>query len=308
MTSSKRELGGEIHTEESINSEKKLKTRETAGEENLATLTVAQLKDRCRANGLLVSGTKAQLLERLSQGEPGNLGGAPTHARATPAKEVQALQGAGINGADIENIDSKENMQNVDIILDTGVPGLFLVQNFLSPKEETELLANIERHPWKPNRTKTRRIQMFGPHHTENYKVLEGCEISPLPIYSKALTDKLHIITSTHFPQFDLSSYNMGIDEYTELFVNEYLPENGLQFHFDHNRTYKDVIFGISLLCDSDFYFKKGDDEAKVFLPARSLYLMTGDARRKWQHGMHPFSLKGARRVSLTYRMVNYTK
>jgi len=200
-------------------------------------------------------------------------------------------------------------MQNTNnIIHDTGVPGLFLVTNFLSVKEETELLANIEKYPWKPNRTKSRRIQMYGPHHTENYKVLEHCKVSPLPAFSRALTDKLHTTTITHFPQFDLSSYNMGVDKYTELFVNEYLPENGLQFHFDHNKTYKEVIFGISLQCDSDFYFKQNDEEIKVFLPARSLYLMTGDARRKWQHGMRPFSLKGDRRVSLTYRMVNYTK
>ncbi len=74
------------------------------------------------------------------------------------------------------------------------------------------------------------------------FKVLEGCAITPLPSYSQQLTDKIFQETTKYFPQFDLQSYNMGIDKYTELFVNEYKQDQDLQFHFDHKQTYKEVV------------------------------------------------------------------
>jgi len=96
------------------------------------------------------------------------------------------------------------------------------------------------------------------------------------------------------------------LDKYTELFVNEYHPGDQLQFHHDHRSTYKEVIFGISLLCDCFMTFKLNKKELRVEIPARSLYLMTGDSRIKWKHGLYAGTLTGERRVSLTFRTANY--
>merc|ERR1711920_585156 len=81
----------------------------------------------------------------------------------------------------------------------------------------------------------------------------------------------------------------------------------------DHKKSYGKVIAGISLGSPSVLSFcQKGSDESRdVFLPPRSLYLMTGHSRYNWEHGMHIgnaslLEKKGMeRRVSLTYR--NYT-
>ena len=77
-----------------------------------------------------------------------------------------------------------------------------------------------------------------------------------------------------------------------------------LDQHFDHRSTYKEIIFGLSLECTSTLTFTKNNK--KVKLPERSLYLMTGDSRNVYKHGIESGSLEGDRRVSLTFRTVNY--
>eukprot|EP01125_Pyxidicula_operculata_P022481 TRINITY_DN9216_c0_g1_i2.p1 TRINITY_DN9216_c0_g1~~TRINITY_DN9216_c0_g1_i2.p1 ORF type:complete len:102 (-),score=11.32 TRINITY_DN9216_c0_g1_i2:111-416(-) len=98
---------------------------------------------------------------------------------------------------------------------------------------------------------------------------------------------------------------HLGEDKYTEVFINEYFPSSELQFHKDHCSTYKEVILGVSLLSDCNFTFQLNSKESTVVVPARSLYLMTGDSRFKWKHGMHKYAVSD-RRISLTFRMVNY--
>eukprot|EP01089_Gocevia_fonbrunei_P013755 TRINITY_DN3595_c0_g1_i1.p1 TRINITY_DN3595_c0_g1~~TRINITY_DN3595_c0_g1_i1.p1 ORF type:complete len:204 (-),score=27.71 TRINITY_DN3595_c0_g1_i1:28-639(-) len=195
-----------------------------------------------------------------------------------------------------------------EIITTTSVPGLILVKNFLTEKEEDELLAVIDapNAPWKLNRSRTRRVQMFGPLHDSRYTVKQGAEITPLPSYSPDLTKKIITFCWEHFHQFQLSKLNN--DKYTELFVNEYTSNDALQFHKDHTSTYGPVIIGISLLCDGIFWFQKGSNEEQIKLPRRSMYLMTGDSRTSWNHGIHAGHLSGERRISLTFRTVNYKK
>ncbi|KAL6047845.1 hypothetical protein QOT17_021412 [Balamuthia mandrillaris] len=198
--------------------------------------------------------------------------------------------------------------QDMEVIVDTGVPGLFLVKQFLSEEEEQTLAELIDAGSWKMNRSNTRRVQMYGPWHDSKYQVKKGCIVTPLPSFAAPLAQKIKQVTEDHFPQFDLTDYHMGEDKYTELFINEYKPEDSLQFHFDHRSTYKEVIFGVSLLSDAYLFFSRGKTQAKVAIPRRSLYLMTGPSRTAWKHGMLPGTLSndGAKRYSLTFRHVNY--
>jgi len=192
-------------------------------------------------------------------------------------------------------------------IEETDVPGLYLIRNFITKEEESKYLKEIETAEWKLNRAGTRRIQMYGPWHDENYTHSEITKITPLPQYSKEIAERITKICVPKFPQFNLASYNLGNDNHTELFINEYLNEHELQFHHDHRSEYKEVIFGVSFISTVILCFKHNNEELKVNLPPQSLYLMTGDSRFKYKHGMHKYSLTdGDKRVSLTYRTIDH--
>eukprot|EP01100_Stratorugosa_tubuloviscum_P011712 TRINITY_DN529_c0_g1_i1.p1 TRINITY_DN529_c0_g1~~TRINITY_DN529_c0_g1_i1.p1 ORF type:complete len:197 (+),score=77.05 TRINITY_DN529_c0_g1_i1:37-627(+) len=196
----------------------------------------------------------------------------------------------------------------MEVNQNTGVPGLFLIQNFIeNDEEEEELINNIQIGDWKSNRQQTRRVQVYGPYHDKHYRVYPHSQITPIPHYLKILSNKIIPLLKENFNHLNYPYELLGQDKFTEIFINEYLPWNQLQFHKDHCITYKEVIIGISLASTSVLSFKKNDKEIGVVLPRKSLYLMTGDSRYNWEHGMHPGSLDEAFRFSITYRLVNYS-
>jgi alkylated DNA repair dioxygenase AlkB len=189
--------------------------------------------------------------------------------------------------------------------MQTHVPGLYLISNFITQYEEEELLQDIDILPWKKNRDQSsnRRVQIYGPRYEFDYSIPLDAEIAHLPWYAYPLIEKMLVTCNGNF---DFDDYDLGIDACTELFVNEYLPDSDLRFHFDHRYTFKECIFGLSLVsdCTLSFQHSKTGQVLDVKIPARSLYLMTGESRYAFMHGMRSHTLSGERRVSLTFRAV----
>jgi len=118
---------------------------------------------------------------------------------------------------------------------------------------------------------------------------------------------KLVSFCDIHFSTLDVGAMHLGEEKYTQAFINNYKKDAQLEPHFDNRKTYHEVIFGVSLLSGTTLTFTRRTRkkrEENVYIPQRSLYLMTGDARLKWKHGMKMGAVEGERRVSLTYRMV----
>jgi len=81
----------------------------------------------------------------------------------------------------------------LEVEKNTGVPGLFLIYNFLSPEEETTLLTSIENLPWASNRANTRRVQLYVPWKEEpKFVIVPKAHIAPLPPQSKKIAKKNH--------------------------------------------------------------------------------------------------------------------
>ncbi|ORY30991.1 hypothetical protein BCR39DRAFT_100177 [Naematelia encephala] len=76
--------------------------------------------------------------------------------------------------------------------------------------------------------------------------------------------------------------------------LNLYPPGNGISPHIDLPHRYADGILGVSLCggCVIDFSkereqaSKRGDEAYSVYLPPRSVYVLTGEARWQWAHGI----------------------
>ena len=99
--------------------------------------------------------------------------------------------------------------------------------------------------------------------------------------------------------------------------INDYPPGSGIGSHIDTHSAFDDGISSLSLGSSCVMVFKNCRETASpneckaVFLPRRSLAVMTKEARYTWSHGI-PFRdydedengvrFERQRRVSLTYR------
>ena len=176
------------------------------------------------------------------------------------------------------------------------VPGLILVPDFLSKKDEQWLADEIDAQEWIMNRARTRRIQVYGPYHNAQYKIIPG-KYSKHPEFIAELVELL-------FQRIDNQqlSDKLRDEQLTEVYINEYTAGQTLQQHFDHRSTYEENIIGISCLSDVQLAFSCGSKVYEQNVPRRSLYIMSGDSRFKYKHGIR--TPAAARRLSVTFRTI----
>eukprot|EP01126_Amoeba_proteus_P062232 TRINITY_DN842_c0_g2_i15.p1 TRINITY_DN842_c0_g2~~TRINITY_DN842_c0_g2_i15.p1 ORF type:complete len:265 (+),score=55.51 TRINITY_DN842_c0_g2_i15:70-864(+) len=202
-----------------------------------------------------------------------------------------------------------------ELELETGVKGLFLIYNFLTEDEENEMVNSLVDLEWDSNRAGTRRVQLYVPWKEEKYRIVPKDTILPMPDTAKRCGYKIiewaKQQTVPELKRFDWSGYLIYEDQMTELQINEYNAKDVLGFHKDNPTAYKEVIFGISLLADCEISYQNHREEIRVLIPRRSLYILSGEARSKWKHGILPGGIMAAedgKRISLTYRCVEYTR
>jgi alkylated DNA repair dioxygenase AlkB len=181
----------------------------------------------------------------------------------------------------------------------TEVPGLFVLENFLTEEEEAKLLKKINKCEWKDNRTKDRHVQIYGPWHDNSYKIIPG-KFSEHPKWSRKYAKRIRKVA------IDDNSDKLLDPEKCEIYTNKYNKPVDLQYHFDNRSTYDDCIYGISLNSDGFLGFREPnnkDNVRKIKLKRRSLYIMSGNARHKFQHGIEKEWITGER-ISITYRTI----
>jgi alkylated DNA repair dioxygenase AlkB len=174
------------------------------------------------------------------------------------------------------------------------IPGLTLTPNYITPAEEFDLLAALENGPWENDWR--RRIQQFGVGYSDS---------GGKPTWVRDFPDWLKTLAA-----------RVGQDAAMERFpencvINEYIPPLGIAPHRDY------PAFGPTIACVSlgsdiilDFVTADRSQRVPVFVPAGSLWIITGPARSKWLHGIAPRLTdtiagerrKRTRRVSITFR------
>ncbi|KAF3942930.1 hypothetical protein CMV_030463 [Castanea mollissima] len=206
---------------------------------------------------------------------------------------------------------------------DLNIPGLYLVHDFVSTKEEEELLASIDERPWKS--LAKRRVQHYGYefcYETRNVNTRQ--HLGELPSFVSPILEKISL-----FPDLD-NAASIVLDQLT---VNEYPPGVGLSPHIDTHSAFEGFIFSLSLAGPCIMEFRRYTDgdwlnnniktqtpengsnflRKAIYLPPRSMLLLSGEARYAWHHYIphHKIDLvkdsvirRGSRRVSFTFRKV----
>lgn len=175
-----------------------------------------------------------------------------------------------------------------------NLPEGFLLQaEFLGVSEERDLVeyvgsvsfGNVRMH----GVTAKRRVAQFGWRYS-----FEGFQLTPtaaIPMELEGVRERAAAVAG------------IRAEEFSEALITEYPAGAGIGWHRDAPDF--GIVAGISLgrNCRMRLRHGEGDERetAAVELPARSIYLLTGAARRQWQHTIPPVREP---RWSITFRTV----
>ena len=170
--------------------------------------------------------------------------------------------------------------------------GLVHREGFLDAREEAEILAGIAtldlREAQYKEYTARRRVASFGAGYD-----FDAQELTPAPVMAPfllPLRDKVAAWSGTPAEEFGYA------------LVSEYRPGTQLGWHRDVPHFEK--VAGVSLGGAATMRFRpfpprKGARILTLRLAPRSAYILQGDARWKWQHGIAPTP---ELRYSITFR------
>ena len=177
-----------------------------------------------------------------------------------------------------------------------GVPGLVVRPDYIDEAEEKRLLQHIEEEPWDTDFK--RRVQQYGL----GYGDAESGEVSWVRDFPPWLDELAQRVTREGW--LPRSAENCV--------VNDYAPGVGIGPHRDYP-PFGSVIAAVSLISDVviDFARPDGSEKIPIWVPARSLWVASGEARWRWSHGIVPRlsdviegeRRRRGRRVSVTFRI-----
>ena len=202
----------------------------------------------------------------------------------------------------------------------TAVPGVSVLPFFITPGEEFTILSFLARQQWRTDLSR-RTI-----HYGGTYCIMAPRNASPSTksrienniITAPPIPDELAFLTDR------MASHGLySPDQKPEyIIVNEYLARHGISAHIENFR-FDEPVCGLTLgdgdhlrfheLVEPDDGSVRTGEAAKaertgrkvdVWMPSRSLLVMKGEGRWKWQHEIVRGRKKhnGFKRTSLTFR------
>jgi len=180
------------------------------------------------------------------------------------------------------------------------VPGLSLVENYISIADENLLLESIDAEPWLEDLS--RRVQHYGFKYDYRARRIDSnMQIGPIPDWCFSVGERLKE-----------DGYFCKIPD--QVIINEYTPGQGISPHIDCEPCFEDTIASLSLgsTATMDFTSDSPEQKQSVFLARRSLVVLQQESRYSWKHSIpkrksdkqNGQKLARQRRVSLTFRSV----
>ncbi len=180
------------------------------------------------------------------------------------------------------------------------VTGLHYEPEFLTTDEEHALVEHIDRSSWLTDLK--RRVQHYGWRYDYKARRIDArMHLGPLPNWLSDLGNKLVMRN-----WFDRAP--------DQAIVNEYLPGQGIAPHTDCIPCFGPTLVSVSLLSPvlMDFYNPRTGNSQSLLLAPRSAFVLRGEARSIWRHGIAPRHrdksgdgfLQRSRRLSITFRTV----
>jgi alkylated DNA repair dioxygenase AlkB len=180
------------------------------------------------------------------------------------------------------------------------ISGLRYVPEYINAATEAALIQTIDAQPWLTDLK--RRVQHYG--YKYDYKargITQDLRLGPIPDWLAGLCDRLHAE--------DIFSKRPD-----QVIINEYQPGQGITPHIDCIPCFGETIASISVgsTCVMEFTRPETKEKTAQLLEPRSLVVLQGDVRYKWQHAIpqrkadiwNGQKFTRGRRISLTFRTV----
>ncbi|KAK9720543.1 hypothetical protein K7432_004087 [Basidiobolus ranarum] len=187
----------------------------------------------------------------------------------------------------------------------TTIPGLILIENFITKEEQNGLIENIEKGAWSgngigPNPEMKRRTQHYGYIFSYRHRRVMS-KLGPLPEHVDFVVKRM---------------LEMGIlnQSPNSCIVNEYLPGQGIMPHIDAPTIFGPIIISLSLksACLMKFENVHTNIQTDILLSPCSLVVMTEASRFDYKHSisknlteqLQDLTIERDRRISLTFRTI----
>ena len=185
-------------------------------------------------------------------------------------------------------------------IAHAGIAGLTYLPDYIDRDEEQDLIHTIDAQPWITELK--RRVQHYGYRYDYRARsITAASSLGPLPAWLASYGERLQ--QDGLFPRLA-----------DQIIINEYQPGQGIAPHIDCIPCFTEPIASLSLgsPCIMEFIQGQTREKIDVRLELRSLVLLSGDARYRWQHAIAPRKtdrqegrlIARERRLSLTFRNV----
>jgi alkylated DNA repair dioxygenase AlkB len=174
------------------------------------------------------------------------------------------------------------------------IPGFTLQPDYVSADEERSLVEHVDSEPWQTDWR--RRIQQYGLGYGSDSNSPQW--LRDFPAWLVPLAERVAVDAQMErFPE--------------NCVVNEYIPPLGIAPHKDY------AAFGPTIACVSlgsdivlDLIHPKKNLRVPVYVPTRSFWVISGEARSEWLHGIASRlndvlagqRRRRARRISITFR------
>jgi len=154
-----------------------------------------------------------------------------------------------------------------------GIQGLTLIEDYVTPDEERRL-AELAATSGNRTRLAKRKVTHFG--YSFDYGTRDAnTPAEPIPELVGEVLRRLPASTVGY-------ESAARCDQVT---VNEYPRGVGLAPHVDTHSAFGESILSLSLLGGTVMEFRTSDEEHRaLYLPPRSMLVMHGEARYRWQH------------------------
>ena len=183
-----------------------------------------------------------------------------------------------------------------DGVMVPEIAGLRYIPEYLDSETHRRLLTAVDQQPWQTS--VDHGVQVYGFHY--NHREQAAYRIAELPQWASDLAECL---------------YRDGLvpSVPNQLVANEYQPGTGIFTHIDQS-VFGETIASVSLgsACVMQFAQSESGRVEELLVEARSLLVLSGEARWKWAHGIPARTVDAwqnrdiprSRRVSLTFRIV----
>lgn len=200
---------------------------------------------------------------------------------------------------------------------EVNIPGLYLWHDFISSREEEDMLTAVDHNPWRT--LAKRRVQHYGYEFLYDRRNVdtEVC-MGELPSFFFPVLERIKGIPHLN------GAANICLDQLT---VNEYPSGVGLSPHIDTHSAFEGLIFSLSLAgpcimelrrySEGAWSAKHGNSDdgdlscrrKSLYLPPRSLLLLSGEARYAWHHYIphHKIDHVGGSQIRRASRRVSFT-